>query len=66
MSTDRSQVELLLKMRAGGQQALDLFNGKLQNLGTEGQKAAVGLTSTEKKTRDSGFAATAARVAMGR
>lgn len=65
MGLSTTEIEVLLKMRAAGQEALDLFSGTLNKTGAAGTAAAKGLGDAEKGARGAGAGATAAGVAFG-
>jgi len=65
MAVSQTEVQVLLNMRAAGQQSIDLFSGGLGKVGSEAGKAAPKLADTEKGIRGTGVASTAAGVALG-
>lgn len=62
---NRSEVEVLLRLRAEGAQSLDLFNGTLDKVGKGGTAAAGGLDSVARSAKGVGVASIAAGSALG-
>ncbi len=64
-ATSRTEVEVLLKMRQEGAQALDLFSGGLNKTGKAGTAAARGLDDVQQGARGVSVRAIAAGAAVG-
>ena len=65
MAMSRSEIEVLLKMRAQGAESLDLFSGQLSKTSNQASGAGQALGQTEAATKSAGVAAGAAGVAFG-
>ncbi len=57
MTVSRTEVEVLMKMRAEGAQSLDLFSGGLNKIGAQGKSAAAGADSANDAIKKTGAAA---------